>query len=146
MSAAVRFDCDDCKDMGWIRQGLYAERPFSGTIILILNWLPCEKCHAALSKPRPESMDVRHVKAVPHGTKLRALPPRTGCHLCKGRGHTVVEVPVGAGTVECQLPCLSCDTILTWPMCERPTAGIKFDFDKDLTEASYAPRRRNPRI
>jgi hypothetical protein len=91
-------------------------------------------------------MDVRHVKEAPYGVKPRALPPRTGCHLCKGRGHTVVEVSVGSGTVECQLPCLSCDTILTWPLCERPTAGIKFDFARDLIEANYAPRRRNPRI
>jgi hypothetical protein len=148
MSAADLYACSNCKDLGWVKTATYVERPYSGTILLITNWLPCETCNMALAKPRPEPMDVRGVKEVevPYGIKPRALPPRTGCHFCKGRAHTIVEVPVGAGHVSIELPCLKCDTILNWPMCAAPVPGVGFDFAKDLIEASYAPRRRNPRI
>jgi len=36
--------------------------------------------------------------------------------------------------------------ILSWTLCAFPVAGVKFDFARDLIEANYAPRRRNPRI
>jgi hypothetical protein len=54
-NAAAQYACDNCKDRGWIKDGTYAERPYSGTIILIIRWLPCEHCHAALSNPGPRA-------------------------------------------------------------------------------------------
>jgi hypothetical protein len=91
-------------------------------------------------------MNVLSVKEFPSGIKPFAIPPRTGCGHCRGRAHTNVDVPVGAGTVQVEIPCLRYDAILNWPLCAFPVTGVKFDFARDLVEANYAPRRRNPRI
>ena len=142
MHDAARFDCSNCNDRGWIKDGTYAERPYSSTRFLVTRWLPCEHCHAALTNPRPESMNVVGTGVIPSGVKPVPIPPRSSC----GTAHKIVSVLIGDGEVEVEIPCFHCQALIFWPLCATKPHGPKFDFARDLIEANRPPRRPNPRI
>jgi hypothetical protein len=145
MNDAARYACDNCKDRGWIKVGDYIERPLS-TKYLVTRWIPCQQCHAALKNPRSEPMSIAATNYVPKGVKPTPIPGNNYCGFCNGKARKIVEVPIGNGTVEVENPCFRCEAILFFPFSAYPIQGPKFDFARDLIEANYAPRRRNPRI